>query len=253
MKDEVRLDRLRRAAEEASGALRRAADEIDEIAQRLPSRDSTRRLMLELTAGRLRAASDSLTAEVAACSPRTAGWAAKTARAGLAVGSAAILGLIAGGGEGVGADLLDRALGSQRQAEACLAGVDEEAAAAWSSMSGEVDDEVEAVRNTLWGLATHPSSTLSWTPAGEQVIASNGLRAEDLGLPNRRQRVMQLRAALDDLRKIAADESDLGPDDLAARARERVRLTEVARQIDRLIQVVSAMTDAELGLDGGSP
>lgn len=70
------LDELRRAAEEASGELRRLAEDLDLLAENLPSRDKARREQLELTASRLRLTASVLIAESQASSRTSTGHAA---------------------------------------------------------------------------------------------------------------------------------------------------------------------------------
>lgn len=198
MKSRGRLESLRRAAEVAAGAMREVAHHLDEIADSLPAREANRRLLLRQNSDRLQSAASSLTAEVNIGDPRTTRLVARVGAIGL-LGVGALLPSIAGGvAEGVTAAKVQASIEANQRALVCVEEVEAQAQAAGGDLPRDVHDDIDRMRQLLLGLGLELENATGGD--SRRIVTDNGLGASDLGVPNARQRLVYLQAALDDLR-----------------------------------------------------
>lgn len=180
--------------------MREVAQHLEEIAEVLPARERSRELLLRQNADRLTSAATLLIAEVNAGDARNAGKVASVAMAGaLAVGALVVPGMV----EGASSALVERALEAQANSIRCLAEVEQEAALAWEEFDEDLGEEIDSIRRALIDIGTQPSSPPgifeeleAGLPSQARAIAS-GLMEPDLDVPNRRQRIVFLRSAVD--------------------------------------------------------
>jgi hypothetical protein len=206
-----RLDSLRRAAEVASSAMRDVAQNLEEIADGLPAREANRKLLLTQNAERLNSAARHLIAEANLGTARSTRFVARAAAIGL-LGAGALLRSIAGGAaEGVTAARVEAAIEANQRALERVEEVEAEAQAEGADLPHDVHDDIEKMRQLLLGLGLR----LEEATGGDsrRIVRDNGLEAPDLGVPNARQRLVCLGAALDDLRTllpaVAGEEAEL--------------------------------------------
>lgn len=198
MKSRERLDSLRRAAEVAAGAMREVAHNLDEIAELLPRRETGRRLLLRQNSDRLQTAAASLTAEVNVGDPRTTRLVARVGAIGLLGVGALVPSIVGGAAEGVAATKVEALLKASQHALVCVEEVEARAQAAGGELPHDVHDDIDKIRQLLLGLGLEMEDSTEGD--ARKIVMDNGLAAPDLGLPNARQRLVYLRAALDGLR-----------------------------------------------------
>lgn len=225
--------------------MRLAADDLDAIAGRLRRRESDRRLHLERTATRLRLAADLLTTEAAELNPRTVAWATKIGRTALAVGGGLVLGLVSGGAEGVGAELLDHALHGQRAAEECLLDVDGAAGIVAADIANDIDTALWHVSHEI-EIAAHDLTAASGSGAPTRLLYRVP-RAAGVGVMNRRELLDMFGRAVDELQRLAARGPRTGADERMVAAHERVNANLAALE-RQLTEVREATRLAELGV-----
>lgn len=186
--------------------MREVAQHLEQIADALPLRDRSRRLYLRHNADRLKSAADLLTAEVNAGDPKTTGLTARVGKVALLAVGAVLVPMTVGAVEGASSALAQEALKAQERSLVCVLEVEDQAEQGWMEFDEHLSEEIENLRLVLTGLGTHPSSTIR-SERSLTIVEENGLRANDLRVPNRRQRLVYLQRAVDQYRPLV-DELD---------------------------------------------
>lgn len=190
----TRLESLRRAAEAASGEMRRTADEIDDLLDVLPQRVTKAwKVGLGHQASRLRAAADSLTAEAAAGDPWTSSFAARIGKAALIASG----GVLLAASQGIATGVAEHVLTSKNDAQAAVEVVIREADQCSASFADSIDAQIGMLRSMVRTRLRHPMFAAD--PRDEEDFRSTMgmLEGEDLGVPNARQRTEILASVVD--------------------------------------------------------